>query len=326
MKNLEAEWVAGAIHIVCSVHNGARHLPEFLESVQRQTVSNWMLWLRDDASTDDSLDALTTFALRDTRIRILPSDGHQLGVVGSYNWLLQRVPRVARYVMFADQDDVWLPIKIEYTSKAMLMGEETFNGPMLVHTDMVVVDDALEEIDSSFWHYSHINVERTELPRLAVHNVVTGATVMINRALRELAGGVPATAAMHDWWLACIASAFGRIVAVSTPTMLYRQHATNVVGARKPASSPTVTQASAKAAWALRRSARVRGDIAKAAHQAGAFLLQFGAQLSAADFQFLSDYSRIPERWFLRRKYEVARLHCDAENGWIRNAGLVVRA
>ena len=320
MSDVEAR-LSGAVHLVCSTFNGARHLHAFLDSVQRQSVGNWILWVRDDGSTDDSVGILRAFAATDERVRLVES-GARLGVVASFAWLLQHVPASARYIMFADQDDVWLPEKVAYSLHAMTLGEGAFVGPLLVHSDMVVTNDALAEIAPSFWSYSHINPERTELTQLAVRNVVTGATVMINRALRERVVTIPPAAAMHDWWIACVASAFGRIIAISTPTMLYRQHASNTVGAK----SGAIELNAANVGAAIARAPRVRDDITRAARQAGEFVREFGTELSANNRHFLEAYARIPSYSFVRRKVAVARLHLHRDNGWLRNAGVLVRA
>lgn len=317
---------ANAIHIVCSVYNGEQYLAEFIKSVQSQTVSNWMMWVRDDGSRDGSVSLLKQLAQQDERVQQLQVDGNNLGVVASFNYLLQRVPADARYIMFADQDDVWLPNKIEYTLSAMMLGEQHSNGPLLVHTDMTVVDATLKEIDDSFWHFAHINPEANSLQRLLSHNVVTGATLMINSALRERIGEIPANAAMHDWWIACVASAFGSLIAVTTPTMLYRQHASNTIGANKPGSAASVAQLPGAVSRAVRKTGRVRSDIAAAADQARAFLARYGTELNATDRAFVAEYAEIPGRTFFRRKIEIARLHLQREDGWLKNAGLLLRA
>lgn len=317
---------ANAIHIVCSVYNGEQYLAEFVASLQAQTVSNWMLWVRDDGSKDSSSALLKQLATTDQRIQLYEVPGNNVGVVASFNRGLQHVPADARYIMFADQDDVWLPQKIEYTLSAMMFGEESTSGPLLVHTDMYVVNQQLEPISESFWELAHINPEATSLQRLLTRNVVTGATMMINRALRERAGNIPSDAAMHDWWLACVASAFGNLIAVATPTMQYRQHGSNVIGARKPGSAVSVAEFPAAAVRAIRRRARVRRDINAASRQAGAFLSSYGNALNTGDRAFVAAYAEIAEHGFLRRKLDVARLHLNREEGWLKNAGLLLRA
>ena len=317
---------ANAVHIVCSVFNGADYLAEFIQSVQAQTVGNWMLWVRDDGSHDSSATVLNHWAASDERVRLLEVPGNNFGVVASFNRVLQQVPSDARYIMFADQDDVWLPQKIEYTLSAMVLGEQHSGGALLVHTDMHVVSAQLEPIAESFWEFARINPESTSLRRLLAHNVVTGATMMINRALREQAGDIPANAAMHDWWMAAVASAFGSLIAVTTPTMQYRQHASNTIGARRPGSALGAREFAVSAVRALRQTGRVRRDIDAAARQAGAFLVRFGSALSVTDRAFVSAYAGIPNHAFFRRKLNIVRLHLKREDGWLKNVGLLLRA
>lgn len=317
---------ANAIHIVCSVFNGATYLTPFVQSVQAQTVGNWMLWVRDDGSHDGSVLLLQQLAANDERIHLLEVPGNNLGVVRSFNRVLQQVPADARYIMFADQDDVWLPQKIEYTLSAMMLGEQHSGGPLLVHTDMQVVNQQLEPIAESFWEFARLNPEATSLQRLLARNVVTGATVMINRALRERIGEIPAGAAMHDWWIACVASAFGSVIAVTTPTMQYRQHRSNTIGARRPGSTASVSELPGAAVRAVGQTGRVRKDIDAAARQAGVFLSRFGGALGETDRTFVAAYAGILDHTFLRRKLDILRLHLQREDGWLKNAGLLLRA
>ncbi|MGV3708477.1 MAG: glycosyltransferase family 2 protein [Gemmatimonas sp.] len=319
-----------AVHIVCSVYNGERYLEAFVQSLQAQTVGNWLLWVRDDGSRDSSVSLLARLANRDQRIQLLrdPSGAtpQNLGVVGSFDAVLQRVPAEARYIMFADQDDVWLPEKIEYALSAMTLGEQTTSGPLLVHSDMRVVDGQLQPMAESFWEFARINPEQTSLRQLLARNVVTGATMMINRGLRERVGTIPSGAAMHDWWIACVASAFGELIAISTPTMLYRQHDSNVLGAVRPGSSASATEFPGAAARAMRRTARLRNDIANAARQAAEFVRRYGTELEPEDRAFADAYAGIPALPFMRRKLRVARLHLQRDDGWMKNVGLLLRA
>lgn len=317
---------ANAIHIVCSVHNGEQYLREFVRSLQTQTVQNWMCWIRDDGSRDGSVVLLNELAAQDERVQLWQAPGEQKGVVRSFNEGLQHVPSDARYIMFADQDDVWLPNKIEYTLSAMMLGEEHSTSPLLVHSDMTVVDATLKTIDKSFWHFAHVNPEATSLQRLLVRNIATGATMMMNRALREKIGSIPPEAAVHDWWVACVAAAFGNIIAVSTPTMLYRQHDANVIGARKAGSAAALRDLPVESVRAFGKISRVRSDIRKAAIQARAFLAQFGNLLNESDREFIAAYAQIPDQNFLKRKIDIARLHLQREDGLLKNAGLLIRA
>lgn len=314
------------VYILCAVHNGALYLEEFLASVAAQSRTHWRLLLRDDASGDASPALLVQAAAHDPRIVVLPSSGHQLGAAGSFAWLWDHVPPDAAYIMFADQDDVWDPRKIEWSLDAMLAAEREHGGALLVHTDLEVVDAQLQPIASSFWTSAGIRPQPATLRRLTPHNVVTGCTALVNRALRERAGSIPAECAMHDWWLALVAVAFGRVIALPVATVRYRQHDTNTIGARTALQQQPWRHWPGLAVRALSRGGAVRADIAVAARQARALSLRFATELSAPERTFLEAYARIPAAAWLPRKLAVMRLHLLSEFGWIRNAGVLWRA
>lgn len=314
-----------AVHIVAACYNGARYLEAFLQSVQAQTYGAWTLWARDDGSDDDTASILRAYASADPRIRLCDDCGPRLGATGSFRWLLEQVPADVEYVMFADQDDVWLPDKIARTLAIMQASERTYPGALLVHTDLTVVDAALCEIHRSFWAYSHVRPEPVSLRRLVVQNVVTGATAMFNRRLREAVGRIPPGALYHDWWLACVAAAFGRIVAIPNSTVLYRQHGENVVGAKRGVRHRW-RDLPAAALRALRETAHLRVQLARGSAQADAFLERYGPMLGESDRSFLRDFARLPAHGLLRRKAEVLRLRLRREHGLWRNLGILLRA
>ncbi len=313
------------VDIICAVYNCERFLPELLASIGRQTVPGWTLWVCDDHSTDGSAALLRRAAATEPRIRILTSAGANLGATASFGRLMSNVPADSPYLMFADQDDVWQPDKIERTLAAMGAAEsrEPPDTPVLVHTDLTVVDEQLHVIHRSFWAFAGIDPDGSTLRRIIVRNVATGAATMVNRALRKLADPIPPDAVLHDWWIACVAAAFGRIAAVREPTILYRQHGSNVVGAREWGIS--VRNLPSAIVRALENTSTVRDGIERTAAQARAFLSRYEHRLSDTDRRFLSDYGAIPERGFLRRKRELLRLRMLPEYGMLRRLGILLR-
>jgi hypothetical protein len=318
------------VDIVCSVLNGAPYLPAFLESLDAQTHAEWRLWVRDDGSTDASVDVVRDKAAADRRVHLIHTGGPPVGVGKAFGWLLDRVPSDAAYVMCADQDDVWLPRKIERTLATMRAAEADASSagraaePVLVHTDLTVVDAQLRVLHPSFWAFAGLRPEPASLRRFAVHNVTTGATMMLNRPLRALVGSMPAEAVIHDWWCACVAAAFGRVVALHEPTVLYRQHGANTIGARRDPRVP-LADAPRAALQALGKTSEFRADVRRAAAQAGAFLERYGQLLGDHDRRFLQAFSRIPDRGFLRRKLDLLRYRTLPEHGILRSLGVVLR-
>lgn len=321
----ELATAAITVDIIATMFNGEPYVGELVASIQAQTHAAWRLWVRDDGSTDSTRDIVRRVAEADSRVVILESGGVRLGPAAGFDWLLARVPAESRYVMCADQDDVWLPAKIAITLSAMCAAEEAARGPVLVHTDLVVVDEALRVIDQSFWRFSGVDPEPVSLRRLMVQNVATGATVMLNRPLRELVGRLPPGAVYHDWWYACVAVAFGRIVAVREPTMLYRQHEANVVGAAR-AARPRWYDLPFRVGQALMQTAHLHSEIERTTRQASAFLHRFEPMLAENDRRFLRAYTRLQEHGLFRRKLEIARLRLRREHGFWRNLGILLRA
>ena len=263
--------------IVLSAFNGGPWLEAQLESIRAQTATNWRLYARDDGSADDTAGKLREWAARDPRIEVLPFDGRNLGAAASFGVLLQHaLDRGERYVFMSDQDDVWLSEKCS-TLLAIMRDEEARVGPdvpLLVHSDLHVVDQELSGMHPSFVGLQRIDgAEEHRARRLLVGNSVTGCAALVNAALLRCALPMPAVA-MHDWWLAQCAGAFGEVLFLHVPTVLYRQHGKNVVGASGLLERAGVVlrsprawwQASARRflqglhqVWVLRARARARG-------------------------------------------------------------------
>lgn len=221
------------IEILLATYNGEAHLEEQINSVLNQSYSNWILTIRDDGSNDRTLGIIKKYqAEYPHKIILLEDDNKNLGASQNFGQLLKFSK--AEYTMFCDQDDVWLSNKIELTLNKMKQMEKDYgrDRPLLVHTDLQVVDEELNLTASSFWKYQNLYPERIHLNRLLVKNVVTGCTMMMNRSLRELSLPIPQAAIMHDWWIGLVASAFGQIGDIDVPTILYRQHGRNSIGAK----------------------------------------------------------------------------------------------
>ena len=189
--------------------------------------------MRDDGSTDGTAAILAEHARRrPDLIRLVDGGGQRLGACRNFSTLLELCD--ADYVLFADQDDCWLPDKIARTLARMKLSESLYGKelPLLVHSDLTVADEALRPIHPSLWRYQRLDVHGgAALPRLLVQNVVTGCAAMLNRPLVQACTPIPQEVVMHDWWVALVASILGRVECLDEPMVLYRQHAANRVGA-----------------------------------------------------------------------------------------------
>ncbi len=294
-----------SIDILLATYQGATYLPEQLDSLFSQTCQDWRILARDDGSTDGTPEILArAAAAHPRRLAIAAADGQRRGAAGSFACLLAQSE--ARYVMFCDQDDVWLPDKVAMTLAAMqeLEREHGAQAPLLVNTDLRVVDERLAVRDESFWRFQRIHPERLRrLSRVLVQNFVTGCTTMINRPLATLAAPVPPEAVMHDWWLALVATAFGRTASIRQATALYRQHGRNDTGAVR--WSVLAGLESFLFYRSRRRAARARQEemFARRERQAAAFAARYREKLPAAELAMLEAFCSFSRRGFLGRRH-----------------------
>ena len=219
--------------VLLAAYDGNRYVREQIDSILAQDYKDLLLVLSDDG--EKTSDILDEYAERYPQRIIRYRAGKRFGSAKAhFMHLLNHFKNYAPYVMFSDQDDIWNSTKVSVTLTAMKEAEDGFDGPVLVHTDLKVVDANLREISPSFFDYEHLGKRRYQPNALLLQNIVTGCTVMINRELVNLAT-VPVkmgSIVMHDHWLALIASFLGKIVFIETPTMLYRQHGDNSCGAK----------------------------------------------------------------------------------------------
>jgi glycosyltransferase involved in cell wall biosynthesis len=221
------------IEILLATYNGECFLREQIDSILAQDYTNLRILARDDGSSDGTPAILEQYKRQfPTRFHVMPTGkgtGHP-----KWNFLRLLQASTAGYVCFADQDDVWLPQKLTWTMQSMKQLEAKHGAslPLLTFTDLRIVDEHLKIQHESYWKLHHLNPRNANhFARLLGQNVVTGSTAMLNRPLIELASRMPEEAGMHDNWVALLAAAFGASVAVSAPTVLYRQHDNNVLGA-----------------------------------------------------------------------------------------------
>lgn len=297
------------IDILLATFNGFSFIASQLDSLLAQDYKEIHLIIRDDMSSDCTKKILDTYAKKFPNIiTILPSE-KQLGVKGNFSCLMNH--STAKYVMFADQDDIWEDTKVSKTYAKMkeLESQSSTNSPLLVHTDLKVVDRDLNILSESFWEYNGIDPTLGHsLNRLLMQNVVTGCTMMINCSLLKLAFPIPENSAMHDWWLALVAAAFGKIETLPEATMLYRQHGKNALGAQK-FFSLRYFKKGVESIW--------KPEIAKQAH-VKEMLIRYFDRLDQNQKEMLKAYKKLPrtllpKKIFLIFKYRFFKL------GFLRN-------
>lgn len=310
------------IDILLATYNGAVYLNEQLDSLLRQTHTNWRLLIRDDGSTDATPKIIEQFAREHSdRVKIIQDDKPHGGARINFAALLEA--STADYSMYCDQDDVWLPDKIAATFAALRGIENRFGRdmPVMAHCDLCIVDSGLCELHPSLWRYQRLDpIIGQALNRALLQNVSVGCAAIFNRALRERASPVPETARGHDWWVSLVAAAMGKITHVPEPLVLYRQHANNAVGATE---------------WSFGGLARnlFRGGpgfisakkaiLHGAQRQAAALLEHHGDAMCVEDREMVARFATLSDRNAIMRRWDVVR-HGFYFEGVLKNIGMFV--
>jgi glycosyltransferase involved in cell wall biosynthesis len=304
------------IAIIMTTYNGAPYLPQQLSSILEQTYKEWRLFIRDDYSTDNTITIIEEYANRYLeKIKVIEGEKQNVGIPQSFLLLLNEVE--SDYIMFCDQDDVWLPDKIKNTFNKMREIEDRYgeNTPALIHTDLAVVAEDLRALSDSLWDYQHLNPEKGKtLNRLLVQNVITGCTVMINKPLKNRIHLFPEQAIMHDWWAALVAAAFGKIDYVPMATILYRQHDESFVGAKEWGAGYALKMA---------RSGRshLKATLQKTQLQARAFLDTFRDELTGEYRNLLGTYSELDQQDCFTKRFNLIK-YGFFKIGLLKNIGL----
>jgi hypothetical protein len=327
MTEKEGEEAAiGSVAVVLATYNGSRFIRQQVESIQRQSYGQWTLYIRDDGSRDDTVAIEQEIAAADHRIRLVQDTLGNQGAIGNFAALMEfSLEAGADYVFFADQDDVWLPEKVSLMLEAMrrLEVEVGKEGPILVHSDLSVVNDELEQRAESFMRYSKLMPVTDDLGVLLCQNRVTGCAAVINRNLLELASPLPKEVLMHDWWLAQLAAAAGRIGFVADTLVKYRQHGGNVLGAIS-LWSRVGRLLTSRTEW--QKFARVvRGSVHQA-HMVRARLGERNCEISPATSGRLDAYAKLLsqprlKRPFVLRKWRIGKP--GLAKGWVFNMVVV---
>ena len=217
------------IEILMATYNGEKYVKEQIDSIIHQTYENWKLLIRDDNSTDKTLEILKEYEKKDKRIKVIEDKKGNLGFVKNFEELL--IYSNKEWVMFSDQDDYWLENKIEkYVSILNSNPKDILKKPILIHSNSFICNDNLEIIKKEFIN-SNIASKYNEDSYYFFY-FVQGSTVLINRAMIDLALPFSKNVTVHDRYLHLLAEFLGKRIFINESLIKYRQHSNNKIGAK----------------------------------------------------------------------------------------------
>jgi glycosyltransferase involved in cell wall biosynthesis len=212
--------------LLCTL-NGERFLAEQLASLKSQTFNNWKLIASDDGSRDRTKSILFTFQKSCEPGKVEIIDGPRCGAAANFLFQACAENLASEYYAFCDQDDLWDADKLERAIDAL---EQTDAGiPALYGSRTRLIDEAGNEIG-----FSPLFQRKPEFRGALVQSIAGGNTMVFNQKARELVVfcGADVDVPSHDWWLYQVTSACGgRVHYDAHPSVRYRQHARNVIGA-----------------------------------------------------------------------------------------------
>ncbi|MEG2761131.1 MAG: glycosyltransferase family 2 protein [Mucinivorans sp.] len=217
----------GKISVCMPTYNGGKYIKEQLESILIQLGSNDEVVISDDRSTDDTIEILDSF--KDNRIKVFTHEkveNHYKRTYTNIYYVYKNVENAlahaqGEYIFLSDQDDIWLPNKVER------MMEEFGKGAQCVLHNTKVVNNNMETLMESYFDFSRPS---HSLVRLLARPFYQGASMAFTRKVKEASLPFPNKFVVsHDHWIACIART-GRmeIEFIDQPLLWYRRHGNNV--------------------------------------------------------------------------------------------------
>ena len=218
--------------LMCTFY-GERFLQEQLDSIAAQTHQNWVLWVSDDGSTDQTLALLRATQAQWGEDKLKIVEGPRLGFARNFLYLACHPDIEADYYAFSDQDDIWLSEKL---SRAIgLLEHQKRELPSLYGSRTELINAHGKTIG-----ISKLIPHDLRFHNALVQNVAGGNTMVFNHALRDIVrfAGPDMDIVSHDWWLYIVTTAMrGKVVFDQNPFIQYRQHKGNLVGSNTSISA-----------------------------------------------------------------------------------------
>lgn len=223
------------IEVLLATYRGENFIEDQLWSILNSNLGdniNLSIVVSDDGSDDNTATLVKKICSVDSRVKLLSAE-RKGGVKCNFRYLIENASNDCELYFFSDQDDFWLPNKIrEFVNEYVRLKALHDRMPILIHSDLCVVDQDLFPIERSMFKGQALNPKPT-LIETVVQNSVTGCAMAINTELFRLVRHASFDdAIMHDWYIAIVAEVFGITWFIDKPTVLYRQHGGNQVGAK----------------------------------------------------------------------------------------------
>lgn len=222
------EGKCSSVAVLMSTYNGELYLREQLDSIFRQKYVNVTIYIRDDGSADNTIDILSDYE-KCYPGKIYVDRGINVGWKRSFMELVRKTSKLSckyDYYAFSDQDDIWLPEKLKRATESL---SEIKNEIKLYCSNQYYYKDGVNQGCVRTREVMKPTVENSLIRNLAI-----GCTIVTSpRLMMLMASGEPAGPPPHDFWIYQLAVLMGEAIVDHNSYILYRQHNTNQIGAKK---------------------------------------------------------------------------------------------
>lgn len=218
------------ISVCIATYNGEKYLREQVESILCQLGEGDEIVISDDNSSDKTTKVLQAFG--DARVRLLHHDPNQVTTSFPLDKPTHNFENALKHakgdiIFLADQDDVWLPGKVDKMLAALQ------NADMAMH-DCIVVDSDLQELSPSYFDLVGVS---TNAWRNLFKCTLLGCCMAMRRCVLEKALPFPKSRVGHDLWLGLVGDRKFRFTLVRVPLLKYRKHNSSTTTAGKRSSN-----------------------------------------------------------------------------------------
>lgn len=217
--------------VLLCTYNGETYLREQLDTVLAQEGVETHIRCADDCSSDATVAILAEYAAHyPDRVSYAVNERNKRFTYNFIDLFFSTADTDYDYYAFCDQDDHWLPNKL---NAAITKIEETGGDPhgVLYCSNLTVADEKLNKIGMQ---ESPAAVAKVTRRSILVENIATGCTIVIDRAFhRHALRHYPQGIELHDYWFFLIASFTAKTVYDNNAYILYRQHGANQIGTNK---------------------------------------------------------------------------------------------
>ncbi|EAI4070941.1 glycosyltransferase family 2 protein [Campylobacter jejuni] len=214
------------IAIILATYNGEKYLEEQIKSILNQTYKNIKIYIGDDNSKDSTMNIIKSYkSLYPDKITYYQNEVN-IGFIKNFEKLLQITKE--DYIALSDQDDIWLPNKLEEQIKAIKEMEKRDNLPIMCHSNLIMIDENQKIICNSFFSFKKYKLKlEKDLGHILGPCGVMGNTMMINKIFKEKILPFPKNIDFHDYYIAIICELFGKRITLYKSFVLYRIHQNN---------------------------------------------------------------------------------------------------